>query len=137
MNYIIWCSWSSDPTSTLQLREKYSRLESKFWCIKIHLGNVTLLYIFGQILISYCKFLMARPLNEPYHFKTLERHFFTLNDCLFHVLITGESNFDERNAQPIRGSLLCALHVILDARRTSKFSSNLEYFGCCVFKLFL
>ena len=32
---------------------------------------------------------------------------------------------------------LCALHVIFNARRSSKFSSNLEYFGCCVFKLFL
>ena len=38
--------------------------------------------------------------------KTLERHFFTLSDCLSNVLITGKSNFDERNVQLIRGSFL-------------------------------
>ena len=27
------------------------------------------------------------------------RHFFTLSECLSNVLITGESNFDERNGQ--------------------------------------
>ena len=73
LNYIIWWSRSYDPTSTLKLKEKYSRLESKFWCIKIHNnmtlpGIVTWIYIFGQIFISYCKFpkfLMARPLIRP------------------------------------------------------------------------
>ena len=38
--------------------------------------------------------------------KTLEIHFFTLSECVSNVLITGESNFDERNAQMIRGSFL-------------------------------
>ena len=31
--------------------------------------------------------------------KTLERHFFKLSECLSYVLITGESNFDEKNVQ--------------------------------------
>ena len=31
--------------------------------------------------------------------KTLERHFFTLSECLFNVLISGESNLDEKKGQ--------------------------------------
>ena len=38
--------------------------------------------------------------------KKLERHIFTLCECLSNVLITGESNFDEINAQLIRGLFL-------------------------------
>jgi hypothetical protein len=38
--------------------------------------------------------------------KTLERHFFTLSECLSNLLITGESNLDEENGQLIRGSFL-------------------------------
>ena len=34
------------------------------------------------------------------------KKFFTLSECVSNVLITGESNFDERNAQMIRGSFL-------------------------------
>ena len=30
--------------------------------------------------------------------KTLETHFFTLSECVSNVLITGESNFDEKSA---------------------------------------
>ena len=36
--------------------------------------------------------------NSPV-IKTLERHFFTLSECLSNVLITRESNFDEINGQ--------------------------------------
>ena len=31
--------------------------------------------------------------------KTLEKHFFTLSECFSNVLITGESNLDERNGK--------------------------------------
>ena len=57
----------------------------------------------NEPLIS-CPFLLSK-LDSPV-IKTLERHFFTLSECLSNVLITGESNLDERNGQLIRGSFL-------------------------------
>ena len=48
----------------------------------------------NEPLIS-CPFLLSK-LDSPV-IKTLERHFFTLS--LSNVLITGASNFDERNVQ--------------------------------------
>ena len=57
----------------------------------------------NETLISF-PFLSSK-LDTPV-IKTLEKHFFTLSECLSNVLITEESNFDERNAQLIRGSFL-------------------------------
>ena len=42
---------------------------------------------------------------DPPVIKTLERLFFYI-ECLSNVLITGESNLDDRNGQMIRGSFL-------------------------------
>ena len=52
--------------------------------------------------------LLSRPflsskLDSPI-IKTLERHFFTLSECLSDVSITGESDFDERNGQDMFNS---------------------------------
>ena len=41
---------------------------------------------------------ISSKLDSPV-IKTLERHFFTLSECLSSVLISGESNFDEKNGQ--------------------------------------
>ena len=60
-------------------------------------------FLKNEPLIS-CPFLSSK-LDSPV-IKTLERHFFTLCKCLFDVLITGESNLNERNGQLIRGSFL-------------------------------
>ena len=57
----------------------------------------------NEPLIS-CPFLSSK-LDSPV-IKTLETLFFTLSECLSNVLITGESNLDERNGQLIRGSFL-------------------------------
>ena len=59
-------------------------------------------YFFKNEPLISCPFLSSK-LDSPV-IKTLERHFFTLSECLSNVLITGESNFDERNVQLIRGS---------------------------------
>ena len=45
-------------------------------------------------------------MNDSPVIKTLERRSLNVKKCLFNVLITGESNFDERNGQRIRGSFL-------------------------------
>ena len=45
-------------------------------------------------------------MNDSPVMKTLERRSLNVKKCLFNVLITGESNFDERNGQRIRGSFL-------------------------------
>ena len=60
-------------------------------------------YFWNEPLIS-CPFLSSK-LDSPV-IKTLERHFFTLSDCLSNVLITRESNMDEKNGQLIGGSFL-------------------------------
>ena len=39
--------------------------------------------------------LFSSKLDSPV-IKTLETHFFTLSECVSNVLITGESNFDEK-----------------------------------------
>ena len=39
--------------------------------------------------------LFSSKLDSP-TIKTLETHFFTLSECVSNVLITGESNFDEK-----------------------------------------
>ena len=39
--------------------------------------------------------LFSSRLDSPV-IKTLETHFFTLSECVSNVLITGESNFDEK-----------------------------------------
>ena len=44
--------------------------------------------------------------NETLGNWTLERHFFKLSECLSNVLTVVESEFDERNVQLIRGSLV-------------------------------
>ena len=41
---------------------------------------------------------------KKYFFKNEQLIFFTLSECLSNVLITGESTFDEKNVQLIRGS---------------------------------
>ena len=61
--------------------------------------NVPLKYEFFR------KLFLSSKLESPV-IKTLERHFFTLSECLFNVLITGESNLDERNGQLIGGPFL-------------------------------
>ena len=38
--------------------------------------------------------------------KKLETHFFTLSECVSNVLITGESNFDEKSVQLPRVSFV-------------------------------
>ena len=45
--------------------------------------------------------LFSSKLDSP-AIKTLERHFFELSECLSNVLITGESNFDEKSVQLVR-----------------------------------
>ena len=61
----------------------------------------------NEPLIS-CTFLSSKLVSPV--IETLERHFFTLSECLSNVLITGESDFDERYGQHcvqlIRGSFL-------------------------------
>ena len=59
------------------------------------------------LLMSYQKeaekggaYVLSSKLDSPV-IKTLERHFFTLSECLSNNLITGESDLDERNGQLI------------------------------------
>ena len=66
-----------------------------------HFRNI----IMSEFLLLLIFSLITTKLDCPV-IKTLERHFFTLSECLSNVLITGEFNFDERNGQLIRGSFL-------------------------------
>ena len=62
-----------------------------------HFRNI----IMSEFLLLLIFSLITTKLDCPV-IKTLERHFFTLSECLSNVLITtGESNFDERNVQLI------------------------------------
>ena len=56
-------------------------------------------YLFKNEPLISCSFLLSK-LDSPV-IKTLERHSLNVKKCLSNVLITGESNFDERNGQEI------------------------------------
>jgi hypothetical protein len=57
-------------------------------------------YFFANEPLISCPFISSK-LDSPV-IKTLERHFFTLSECLSNILITEESDLDERNGQLIR-----------------------------------
>ena len=57
----------------------------------------------NEPLIS-CPFLSSKLDSSVIN--TLERRYFTLSECLFNVLITGESNLGEKNEQLVRASFL-------------------------------
>ena len=67
--------------------------------------------------------------------------FFTLSECLINVLITGKSNFDERNGQLVRVAfvkkLLLTKPIFLQAIEAPydlvQFSNSNIFFGCVDF----
>ena len=54
-------------------------------------------YFFKNKPLISCPFLSSK-LDYPI-IKTLERHSLNVKKCLSNVLITGETNFDEKNVQ--------------------------------------
>ena len=98
-------------------------------------------YLLTNETLGSCPFLSSKLYSV---IKTLERHFFTLSECLSNVLITGESNLDERIGQSfVRKEVisykigilviwgLCKLEISSETKPplvndTKKFTSDIE-----------
>ena len=66
-----------------------NRFPSRIFFVKV--------WIFSEVIFLRMN-LWSVELDSP-AIKTLERHFFTLSECLSNVLISRDSNFDEKNGQ--------------------------------------
>ena len=75
------------------IERQISSENAKVWSfMKLFLKRMNLGSVEHFLIISFIKIRFSV-------IKTLERHSLNVKKCLSNVLITGESNFDERNGQ--------------------------------------
>ena len=93
--------WQQDVSIDMFLENNFTKLKIVLW-LKYRFRKKSFLYEWnsGQLPISFIKIRFSCNQN------TEETLFFTLNECLSNVLITGESNLNERNGQLPRVSFI-------------------------------
>ena len=103
-----------------------SQFHRKIWQQHVLLKMVFCKKKFQHVCTSVQLQLLSSKLDSPV-IETLESVFFSLNECFSNVLITRESNFDERSGQLNKGAyilkwLLTKYHLYTSKYRWTKKS---------------